>query len=243
MKFGRLFTLGIFFSSVLAFAGSPRSAGAQGGEAQSGAPGFRKILFLGNSITLHGPNKKIGWEGNWGMAASSEDRDYVHLVARALAEQDGRLPEILVKNVAAFERNWASYDAAAELKDAVAFDADLIVVAVGENVPALASDEAGAQFAASLVRFLNGITKERKPLTIVRSCFWPNAAKDEALRSACQAVGGRFLDIGALGKDDANRARSERQFEHEGVANHPGDRGMQAIAGAIVDAVRQGGGS
>lgn len=29
-----------------------------------------KILVVGNSITRHGPLKEIGWERDWGMAAS-----------------------------------------------------------------------------------------------------------------------------------------------------------------------------
>ena len=61
------------------------------------------------------------------------------------------------------------------------------------------------------------------------------------LKEACAAVGGVFVDISTLGKDEANYARSERKFEHEGVARHPGDRGMQAIATAIVAAMEKAG--
>ncbi|MEI6540199.1 MAG: hypothetical protein WCO86_11845, partial [Planctomycetota bacterium] len=39
-----------------------------------------RILVLGNSLTLHGPKAEIGWAGNWGMAASAQDKDYVHLL-------------------------------------------------------------------------------------------------------------------------------------------------------------------
>jgi hypothetical protein len=54
------------------------------------------------------------------------------------------------------------------------------------------------------------------------------------LSQACQEVNGIFVDVGQLGKDESNYARSERQFKHAGVAGHPGDKGMKAIADAIV---------
>jgi lysophospholipase L1-like esterase len=198
---------------------------------------FQKVLFLGNSITLHGPSKKVDWTGNWGMAASALDKDYVHLVTKALVKKDGTAPETLVNNIATFERQYAAYDAA-PLKEAAAFGADLIVVCIGENVPNLTTDEAKAQFKESVVKMLNGVRADRKPVIIVRSSFWANAAKDKALKQACAEVGGTFVDISALCKDEKNFARSERAFKHAGVANHPGDKGMQAIADAIVGAVK-----
>jgi hypothetical protein len=198
---------------------------------------IRRILFLGNSITLHGPKADIGWTGNWGMAASSEDKDYVHLVTGALAQHTGSRPQIMVGNIADFERNCATYDVDLKLKDAFAFDPDLVILAIGENVPALETEDAKAQFKAGVMSILRCVLARRRPMVVVRSCFWANAAKDEALSQACNEAGGIFVDAGPLGQDAANRAHSERSFTHAGVAGHPGDKGMKALADAIVQAV------
>jgi hypothetical protein len=198
---------------------------------------IRRILFLGNSITLHGPKADIGWVGNWGMAASSQDKDYVHLVTRALAQHTGSRPQILVRNIADFERSYATYDVDSQMKDLFAFDPDLVVLAIGENVTALGSEDAKAQFKAGVMNLLRCALAKRHPLMVVRSCFWADAAKDQVLRQACQEAGGIFVDAGPLGREAANAARSERAFTHDGVAGHPGDKGMNALADAIVQAI------
>jgi len=198
---------------------------------------IRRILFLGNSITLHGPNADIGWTGNWGMAASSEGKDYVHLVATALAEHTGAKPELRVRNIADFERNYATQDVDGNMQDLFAFDPDLVVLAIGENVPALDSENAKAQFKAGVLSILRCALAKRHPLVVVRSCFWADAAKDQMLREASEEAQVRFVDVGPLGRDPANAASSERSFRHAGVAGHPGDRGMQALADAIVAAI------
>lgn len=196
-----------------------------------------KVLFLGNSITKHGPKKDIDWSGNWGMAASAEANDYVHLVTKALTEKAGTAPEVMVKNIADFERAYSGYDIAAKMKEAIEFKGDLIILAIGENVPGLKTAEEKTKLQASVTTLLRALKGDRKPTILVRSCFWANAAKDEALQQACSAVGGIYVNIGSLSKDEANYARSERPYKHAGVANHPGDKGMAAIAAALVKAV------
>jgi alpha-galactosidase len=197
-----------------------------------------KILFVGNSITKHGPKADIDWHGNWGMAATSEDKDYVHLVTKALAAKQGTAPEIMVKNVADFERNHVGYDIAGKFADAAGFKADLVILCIGENVAALKTPEAQVQYQEQVTALLKALKSNPQANVIVRSSFWADSAKDSAMRQACEAIGGTFVDISALSKDEKNYARSERPYKHAGVAHHPGDRGMAAIAEAIVKAVK-----
>jgi hypothetical protein len=200
------------------------------------ASAIRRILFLGNSITLHGPNTNLGWAGNWGMAASSEAKDYVHRVAAAIAKNTGTEPKLMVRNIAEFERHYSTYDVEYELADCVAFDPDLVVLAIGENTPALQDETSRAQFKAGVLKILGVALAQRHPRIVVRSTFWPDAAKDQALQEAAQEAGARFVDASSIGKDPANAARSERSFINPDVAAHPGDQGMQALADAILKA-------
>jgi hypothetical protein len=114
-----------------------------------------------------------------------------------------------------------------------------VVLAIGENVPALGSEEAKAQFKAGVMSILRCALARRHPLVVVRSCFWADAAKDQVLRQACQEADAVFVDVGPLGREAANAARSERAFTHDGVAGHPGDKGMKALADVIAQAILQ----
>jgi hypothetical protein len=197
----------------------------------------RRILFLGNSITLHGPSAQVGWMNNWGMAASAQERDYVHVLVNSIAKLSGSRPEVQIANIADFERRYDAYDLDAGLKQHLDFKPDTVVVAIGENVPALTSEDAKTRFKAGFTRLLTALKKSGQPAIFVRSCFWPDKTKDDIMRESCTAVGGVFVDIGGLSKDESNYARSERSFAHAGVAGHPGDKGMKAIADALLKAM------
>lgn len=198
----------------------------------------KKILFLGNSITLHQPAPKIGWEGKWGMAASSLEKDYVHRTLAALAEIKGSMLESKVANIVEFERGYETYDPAVKLKDEAAFKPDIIVLAIGENVAALSTEERKASFKKHLLDLLTFLKDSGHPAIFVRSNFWANPAKDAVLKDDAAATGATYVDISALAKDEKNYARSERKIAHEGVAKHPGDQGMQAIADALVGSIK-----
>ena len=49
------------------------------------------VLFLGNSITRHAPAEDIGWPYDWGMSASKEENDYVHVAVKMLDEIYGKV--------------------------------------------------------------------------------------------------------------------------------------------------------
>ena len=68
-----------------------------------------KILIVGNSITRHGPNASIGWERDWGMAASAPDKDYVHRLYAKLQE-NGIDAFMRITQAAHWERNFQNED-------------------------------------------------------------------------------------------------------------------------------------
>ena len=197
-----------------------------------------RVLFVGNSITMHGPKPEIGWTGNWGMAASAAEADYVHLVVGAVAKMRGKQPAFKAVNIADFERDYEGFEVAVKMKEEIAFDADTVIVGIGENVPALATEEAVAKFKDAMVRLLKTLKASGRNALYVRSTFMADAAKDAVMKEACALAGGVFIDVSELAKEESNYARSERKIEHAGVGGHPGDRGMRAIADAIVAAMK-----
>lgn len=198
--------------------------------AQEQAP---RVLFLGNSITLHAPAPNIGWDGNWGMAASAIEKDYVHILLGKWKQATGKTPLSMVKNIAEFERNLDEYSISEQLKDELSFKADTIILAIGENAATPKNDEERKRFSTALDQLLKSLKENGAPTIYVRSQFWPDVEKDTLLKQATERAGCVWVDLNQLGADPANAAKAERHFDHVGVAGHPGDKGMQAIADKI----------
>lgn len=203
-----------------------------------------RVAFIGNSITLHGPKADIDWHGNWGMAATVAERDYVHRLAKRLEEATQRKPQLSVRNLADFERAYETYDLEKGLAETLEFQPDLIIVALGENVPSLDSAQKVQAFEAAFLSLLQRLRSQTgsKPRTIlVRGTFWRDDAKEAAMKSASQKVEARFVSLEGLDQDPLNFGRAERPWKHAGVGGHPGDLGMERIADRLWEAIAPSG--
>lgn len=196
----------------------------------NGAPRF---LFLGNSVTLHNPLPAIGWSGRWGMAASEESRDYVHAF---MAQARRKHPDAAwrIGQLADWERNfWKDEEVLKDFSALRDWRPDYILcVILGANTPqeSLEAHDFGAHY-RRMLRFFNPDGHARLILT---DMFWRSPAKDTSIRAAAQDMNAAFVGLNDLGDNDAMMAVG--LFAHNGVAHHPGDRGMQEIAARLLRA-------
>jgi alpha-galactosidase len=193
-----------------------------------------RILILGNSITLHGPKPEIGWTGNWGMAASSLDKDYAHLLVAALNKKTG--PKLIIEPVSAsnilniadiFERNYASYEPA-RIRKQLDWKADIVVLQFGENVPA--SSFKAEIFHAKLKALMGDIKAAGNPRIYVTGNILGGVADiDDIKKKVCADDPSRrsFVDM----------ARYRSKGNLNGAFGHPGDKGMQEIADLLLDSI------
>lgn len=195
--------------------------------------GTKKVLFFGNSITRHEPNENIGWMGDWGMAASSKENDYVHLVVKELDKKFGKVDYCIAQG-AMWEWEYKTSDAVMNeyYSAAKSFDADIIIIRIGENITAQKHLEVNCKpHFAKAVDFLVGKNAKK---VIITDMFW-YAIYNDCFKEVCEEKGYTFCHLTDLENDERTMAKG--LFEHQGVASHPGDYGMQCIAQRILEKI------
>ena len=186
---------------------------------------FSNVLILGNSITYTPANPAIGWNGNWGMAASTAAQDYVHLLT-AKFQSVNKNCAVNGYNISNFELDYANYDFDANLKAFRDTKPDLVIIRIGENVqPAFDATTFDKQYKA-LVAYFKVNNPNVKVLTT--SSFWPQRDYVNAVMSNYSP----YVSLTSLGLDNSNYAFYLTSAD-PAVQGHPGDKGMQAIADAI----------
>ena len=191
-----------------------------------------RVLFVGNSITLHGRKADIGWHGEWGMAASTKDNDYVHIIERHISALD-KNASFCICNAANWERLYKNGETVLQkYESAREYNADIIIVKLSANSPVDDFDtDAFKKNFALLVDYLN---KSKKAKIIITTDFFHHPA-EAALSAYCDENGLKLCILSDLG--DVPEMKALGLFEHEGVASHPGDLGMKTIAYRILNAL------
>ena len=193
-----------------------------------------KILFVGNSITLHSIKEDIGWNIECGMAASCPDNDYVHKTVEILSEKCSEINHCIAQ-VAEWERCYKEGSSLLGIyENARDFNADIIVMRCGENCPKEEFDE--AVFEQQYDKLLNYLNPNKTAKVILTTCFWHHPM-DETIIKYGKKNNLPVVLLGDLGDKDEMKATG--LFWHSGVAHHPGDLGMQTIAQRIVDCIEK----
>lgn len=186
---------------------------------------FANILILGNSITYSPANPSIGWNGNWGMAASAEEKDYVHLLA-AKFKQSNAKAIVQAKNIAAFEADYNNYNFDTELKTYRDQKPDLVIIRIAENVPSSFDSVVFAKRYQALLAYMKVGNPNLKVLAA--GSFWPGLDYANTILSRYTP----YVSLSFLGNDLSNYAFDMPNVS-DGVKQHPGDKGMQGIANTI----------
>lgn len=115
---------------------------------------LRNLSVIGNSITRHPPRPEIGWNNDWGMAASSPEKDFAHLI-RANK----------IDNFVGFESSPLTYD----MSNFEKMKNDIVVIKLGENV---------GDFAAFDFQYQKLVDYFQPSQVICVTTFWPSKANE-----------------------------------------------------------------
>lgn len=190
-----------------------------------------KVLILGNSITYHGAKPSIGWSGNWGMAASKAEKDYVHILQSRIKQAR---PGSLFKygNIAAtFERQFWKYNPQ-DFKSYQTFGANLIILVIGDNINKALAVRLG--LGSQLEQFVKELSSRENLEVFLVGSFWPNREVNHIMKATAEKNNWLYVDLGGL-YDEKDKNTAVNQFQDKEIGMHPSDQGMEGIAQRIWD--------
>ena len=190
----------------------------------SSSKAYSNIVILGNSITYAPGTPGSEWIGPWGMAASAPEFDYVNLLTTEFRKKNTSA-KVSIKNIAAFEREYSSYDLEANLAELKRLKPDLLIIRIGEN--AQISNQHSDEFArrySDLITFFKQDNPNIKVLAV--GSIWINDVVDKIMAEKSD-----FIPLKPLNSDFTNFAYGN--FRDIGIQQHPSDIGMANIKNLI----------
>ncbi len=211
-----------------------------------------KVLIIGNSITQHAPNKKLGWVGDWGMAATCQEKDYVHLLTNQIHGRNEKV-EVKAINVSEYEKYFYDWSLIGDPKDKYAnWNADIIIAAFGANVKNGVNEndpDYENPYVFNVEKYKKIIDKfnpDGDAKVIAAATILTKADIVEIIHRSAQRYGYTYVDMTEWTTDEYRAYAYEQTFKdlyleaypgeevpEEGIKSilsHPGDLGMEKIA-------------
>ncbi|QHS51097.1 SGNH/GDSL hydrolase family protein [Edaphobacter sp. 12200R-103] len=183
-------------------------------------PDAFKVLFIGDSLMIHGQLKGV-WDVSSGMAASRPENDYVHLVSKGLQEEITRPAEALYNNGGNGRlREILEYIQVRNLAP------DMVIIQGGEN------DTFDRQFREYYPQLLDFYACPRIVLG-----DWFSKDKSDYSGSLCRERGLPFVNLCDISADKQNSGWGG-PYDRKDVASHPNDSGHAAIAKGVLAKVK-----
>lgn len=185
------------------------------------------VLILGNSVTKTIPIPTIGWYGNWGMAASEREKDYVHLLKSRIDNYSDSI-DMRVFSISWFERKYWDETEKGNIGSFINIKPDILIINIGENI----DDELVIKnnFKSHFSNFIDTIIDKETKILLVNS-FWFKENFNKTLKNISLDFGYQYIDISELEKNPVNMAFE--YYINKGVGSHPSNLGMKEIADKI----------
>lgn len=202
-------------------------------------------IALGNSITCNEIDESLWW-GSWGMAATSEEKDYVHLLARWLGNQTIKEVNTTVLDLKEWELAKNRDEVLADYAKYFDENTNLVTIQTGENITE--NKESLNQDYSNLVKYI----KEKAPnaqILMMGEMLWPSEDIEAAKKAACKEHGITFVEMttflngyessykSALDGEVAGADGKKHKITNEVVAAHPNDAGMECIYQTLINQI------
>jgi hypothetical protein len=257
MSLRKLAFLALCLASAIPGQGQEKSQLTAGGDqVLPDLPNAYRILFIGDSITIHGTNADVQRELKWnhvaGMAASKMELDFAHRLAALI---QGTLPDRVVQiaypviapnfaeSIAQYRLGTAGQNAAT-IQASKSLRPNLIVIQLGEHER---ESDGMSVTRANYERLFKSFDEwSPKPAILCTGVWYPMepgadgkreyrdapAALDRMLSELCKSHNIPFVSVAKLAMDPSCRGWGETG----GVKWHPNDKGHEGYAIGLFEA-------
>jgi len=188
---------------------------------------FYNVVILGNSITYSPNNTPIGWFGDWGMAATVQDSDYVHILINHFKVKNPNV-QVKVKNIEPFEVDPLHYDLDAELDALKSIKPDLVLIRIGENVSADVDLKMFNERYTALINYFKA--DNANVIVLSGGSIWGSVVDNVMIKHP------PYVLLKSIVNDGSNFSLG--LFTDAGVAAHPSDKGMRNIAALLWNKIK-----